>query len=678
MLTVSSGQPPGPVSPSKPVLVRLALLAILLLAACLYIAHQPPVVVDDAPITYRYAENVARGIGFVYNEGETIIGTTTPLYTLLLAAARLLGAPIPIASQTMGFLASLATITLIYMLARKLGGESVGLLAALLVALNWWSIVFALGGMETPLYTLLIVAALYAYDPDRPTLSIILAALCVWMRLDGAIVGAALLGSYALTWRRIPWRQGLLLGLLIAPWFLFSLIYTGALFPHSLAGKQTHAAARGLFEPENLWVFHHTLFDAPFNRVMAVGLAALLLIARRWSNFRRWMPTLLWFGGYLLAYFLVRIEEYQWYLVPPTVVMCLFLAAGARSLADIASAALREQGERRHTALLASGALTILLAFNFYDGLYARVEGYNAYLADYEVARLHVGDWLADHPHICPSVAVGAIGHIGYRALDTYILDGAGLVTAFAPDENTLRERLSRRDIRCYVGINGWNGQPAYGISEQGWFPAAYQLAFSTPVHAGAYQYEVWVSVGSGPPGYRLWYDRQTVREHLPAPDTITPIRAAWIGGAPTNDVTPGEWRIADLTLDALLIVPFYEGIPADVPSQVWMPLLPTWAGKQLVFLAAMAPWAGARDSDGVTFQFSLTDEAAPVEMPEAILSAVFVDPHATDWTPIFIDVFPDMVGGRLLVTLDAGATTFNDHTLLSFVGITDQSPAER
>ena len=41
---------------------------------------------DDALIIFRYAENLAAGNGFVYNPGEHVLGTTTPLYTLLLAA----------------------------------------------------------------------------------------------------------------------------------------------------------------------------------------------------------------------------------------------------------------------------------------------------------------------------------------------------------------------------------------------------------------------------------------------------------------------------------------------------------------------------------------------------------------------------------------------------------------
>src|SRR5262245_3913264 len=54
---------------------------------------------DDPYITYRYAADLARGAGFVYNQGERLLSTTTPLYTLILAGARLAGADIPPASN---------------------------------------------------------------------------------------------------------------------------------------------------------------------------------------------------------------------------------------------------------------------------------------------------------------------------------------------------------------------------------------------------------------------------------------------------------------------------------------------------------------------------------------------------------------------------------------------------
>jgi len=44
-----------------------------------------PRTIDDAFITFRYARNIVEGQGFVYNPGSQVLGTTTPLYTVLMA-----------------------------------------------------------------------------------------------------------------------------------------------------------------------------------------------------------------------------------------------------------------------------------------------------------------------------------------------------------------------------------------------------------------------------------------------------------------------------------------------------------------------------------------------------------------------------------------------------------------
>src|SRR4051812_32934819 len=51
---------------------------------------------DDAYITYRYARNLAEGNGFVFNLGERVQSTTTPLLTILLALGAVIGIDIPL------------------------------------------------------------------------------------------------------------------------------------------------------------------------------------------------------------------------------------------------------------------------------------------------------------------------------------------------------------------------------------------------------------------------------------------------------------------------------------------------------------------------------------------------------------------------------------------------------
>src|SRR5215831_10599096 len=60
---------------------------------------------DDALITVRYAENLARGNGLVYDAGEKVLGTTTPLWALVLAGASKIGVDAVAAATWIGVLA---------------------------------------------------------------------------------------------------------------------------------------------------------------------------------------------------------------------------------------------------------------------------------------------------------------------------------------------------------------------------------------------------------------------------------------------------------------------------------------------------------------------------------------------------------------------------------------------
>ena len=48
---------------------------------------------DDSWIHLHFARNLAEGLGFAYNPGRPIAGSTAPLWTLLLAAGALMAGP---------------------------------------------------------------------------------------------------------------------------------------------------------------------------------------------------------------------------------------------------------------------------------------------------------------------------------------------------------------------------------------------------------------------------------------------------------------------------------------------------------------------------------------------------------------------------------------------------------
>ncbi|MDH4158307.1 MAG: hypothetical protein OEW00_13635, partial [candidate division Zixibacteria bacterium] len=72
---------------------------------------------DDAFITYRYAENMAMGYGFVYNEGQRVLGTSTPLFTLMLALFSFLSVSPLRAAMFISLVSSGITAMIIYRMA---------------------------------------------------------------------------------------------------------------------------------------------------------------------------------------------------------------------------------------------------------------------------------------------------------------------------------------------------------------------------------------------------------------------------------------------------------------------------------------------------------------------------------------------------------------------------------
>ena len=73
----------------------LLLLHILIfVAGIIFIVFRMEVIYDDPYITFRYAKNLADGKGFVFNEGERVGGTTTPLSAFVMAGLFKIGIPL--------------------------------------------------------------------------------------------------------------------------------------------------------------------------------------------------------------------------------------------------------------------------------------------------------------------------------------------------------------------------------------------------------------------------------------------------------------------------------------------------------------------------------------------------------------------------------------------------------
>ena len=190
-------------SPSRSGLIFWGAAAAALLYA-FAVAWRRQWVCDDAFVSFRYAENLVRGLGLVFNPGERVEGYSNFLWTLWTALGFRLGAEPEPWVITSGIVCYLGALGALAVNAWRLRRESPGLapwipIAAGLGALHTdWNF-FATSGLETSLFTLeitliYVVLAGSRITPWRAVAAGLLLGLAGMTRPDGPIfvVAAAL------------------------------------------------------------------------------------------------------------------------------------------------------------------------------------------------------------------------------------------------------------------------------------------------------------------------------------------------------------------------------------------------------------------------------------------------------------------------------------------------------
>jgi arabinofuranosyltransferase len=213
---------------------------------------------DDSFITYRYARNVVRGLGPVFNPGERTEGYTNFLWMMLLALLGVAGLPfsaiIPL-SQVIGVLCGVGIITIFFFLVRRhtRGPPALAGFAVLLLSSNGAFAYWCVSGMETALFTLFLAAAFWFYARDSSPRSLLTASsllgLSALARPEGALF-MAVFGLHYFLRAMFP-KRGFFTALhlrrfalfvlpfaaLVLPLYVWRLSYYGYLFPNTYYAK---------------------------------------------------------------------------------------------------------------------------------------------------------------------------------------------------------------------------------------------------------------------------------------------------------------------------------------------------------------------------------------------------------------------------------------------------------
>jgi len=211
--------------------------------------------VDDAYIFFVYARNLAEGNGWSFNPGETSFGTSSVLWTLILAVTASFKTDLIQSSRILSCIFhALSTVAVMLILRRLTQCTWISILAGAALATSSSLVLIAVTGMDVSVHILTLLVLVLAFQRwgiSRPILLGVLAGTAFLSRPDAVIAIPMLFSSwlivelrrhrnlrYVISSSRRGWlRLGLAAFLTVLPWEIFLLVHTQRILPTTHYGK---------------------------------------------------------------------------------------------------------------------------------------------------------------------------------------------------------------------------------------------------------------------------------------------------------------------------------------------------------------------------------------------------------------------------------------------------------
>lgn len=406
--------------------LMVVLLATISLATSVRVAFGPHIR-EDAYITLVYAMRLGAGQGFVFNPGEHVLGTTTPLYTLLLAGLAWLGVDPAASAVSLGVISDAAAMVVLGLIAARFLQPMSVFFILLTYALLSPTVAYAVSGMETPFYMLLILSSVLAYARGKIRLAGALCALVVLTRPDGAILAGVIL-FHALYSRRAGVVSAVaVFAIVIAPWTLFAWAYFGSPIPQSVMTKSLYSPEDPWLSARNFGGYFVERGTRGFLPLVPVFIFGLLRLKRDSSA----VVLMVWATAYSAAFivsnkFLYPHLPFEWYFVPLLTPFALGVGHGMEGIPSYLARLAGQKARRLRFAL----AIPLALAFLAGYGSLVREEhvGLGTLIGGREEAYANLAQRVVNMGIRDELVAAYEIGAFAYNYRGP-ILDLSGLVS---------------------------------------------------------------------------------------------------------------------------------------------------------------------------------------------------------------------------------------------------------
>ena len=408
----------------------VALLCLLVVLAELPFVEY---ITDDTFIHLQFAKNLAAGNGFSFNAGEPTYGFTSPAWVVLISAGGLTGAELLWTSKALGLLALLVCAACFYALALRVTSDRyLARAAAVVWALNAWSVRWGISGMETSLVTAWAVASLCLFAREQAAgLSRyhpwVLGAACL-MRPEAVLLllvcGAAVAVSPGeRRWRRVV--HTVLPGAAVClAWFGYAFATFGAISPNTVAVKAGRFISlanvgSGAYVVAKIL----GLTNAPELVLAACVVAAAALsrtAVRRPSAFHA--AAVGWLVLLPAAYVLRDVQVVSRYLVP---VIPLLVLYGFMALRQAAGLLKPSPALARRLVL---GMAAVCVGINLCVLAFVAYPHTHSFSRDMRHSLIFLGKWFARNTPADATVALPDIGAFAYYS-DRRVVDLGALVT---------------------------------------------------------------------------------------------------------------------------------------------------------------------------------------------------------------------------------------------------------
>lgn len=398
--------------------------------------NNPAFLSDDAYITLTFAKNLAAGQGFVFNYPPPVMGSTTPLLTLILAALNRLLPTIDLPHLSVFFTALcwLGSAWIPYLFRRdwKIDHWTATWLGVVIVITGWISVL----GLETYLFAFLLLLSFSLYWSRRHIIAGFTTGLLFLTRGEGVLV-LFLLGMVELVslWKNRKFHEEwisilrLIVGFLlpVGAWAIYAFHTFGYLLPATMAAKQAQAQS-------GLWItFGEKLIrdwlsswdrNVGFRGVPYLWWAAVAcgLVAAGMRH-RRWLMMLAWLLLYMVGYSILKVAQYWWYQIPILFGLQIMMGLG---VAFLASELIRLPGRQRVIGRLIATGLVLFSLLNWGIPLFRSIPTYRGdeRAPSYQV----VCEWIRENTLPSDRIAFIEIGYLGYFT-ERRIVDLAGLLS---------------------------------------------------------------------------------------------------------------------------------------------------------------------------------------------------------------------------------------------------------